>query len=82
MNQTTSAVTRKGQVTIPANLRKKFNIGLNSRVRVSEGQNYVKIEHLNDVESLAGSLQDPRQIALSINDLRKIREKSLIFSNK
>ena len=82
MDYATSSVTQKGQVTIPVKLRKKFNIALNSRVRISEGPNYEKVEPINSVESLAGSLYQPGQKPLSINDLRKIRESGLLFKGE
>jgi len=79
MNQSATSVTQKGQVTIPVSLRKKFNIEANSRVRISEGSSYIKIEPINDVKNLAGSLYKSSQKSLSVAALRKIRKDGLIY---
>ena len=82
MNQSTSTVTQKGQVTIPIKLRQKFNFNTNSKVRISEGKNFVKIESVKDISSLAGSLRKLNQRSITIKQLREIRKNGLIFKGK
>jgi AbrB family looped-hinge helix DNA binding protein len=48
-------VTRKGQVTIPIKLRKKFGIEENSKVQIFEEEGKIVIKKLPSFLDLAGS---------------------------
>jgi AbrB family looped-hinge helix DNA binding protein len=48
-------VTRKGQITIPAELRRKFGIEEGSRVEVVEEEGVIVIRKLQSIFDLAGS---------------------------
>jgi AbrB family looped-hinge helix DNA binding protein len=49
------AVTRKGQITIPAKLRRKYCIGKNAKVRVTEEADRLVIEIQPSFLDLSGS---------------------------
>jgi AbrB family looped-hinge helix DNA binding protein len=50
-----ASVTRKGQVTIPKRLRKKYNIPLNGKVRFEEGNEFIKVKPVEtNILDLAG----------------------------
>jgi AbrB family looped-hinge helix DNA binding protein len=49
------SVTRKGQVTIPKELRKKFGIEEGSKVEIVEEQGTIAIRKLPSILDLAGS---------------------------
>lgn len=49
-----TAVTQKGQVTIPKKFRDRLNLEIYGRVSVSLVKDYVKIEPLQDILQLAG----------------------------
>ena len=68
-----TSVTRKGQTVVPAPLRKRFNIGPNSRLVWSTDGNVIEVTPLpeNPIEALRGfSEKHPLRRAL----LRKRRE--------
>jgi len=48
-------VTRKGQVTIPVKLRRKFNIEENSKVKIVEENGKIVIEKQPSIFDLIGS---------------------------
>ena len=48
-------VTRKGQVTIPIKIRRKFKIGENSKVQIVEEDDKIVIKKLPSFLDLAGS---------------------------
>jgi AbrB family looped-hinge helix DNA binding protein len=48
-------VTRKGQVTIPVKLRRKFGIEKNSKVKITEENGKIVIEKLPSFLDLVGS---------------------------
>jgi len=48
-------VTRKGQITIPADLRRKFKIEEGSKVKVTEEEGKIVVERLPSIFDLAGS---------------------------
>ena len=49
------SVTRKGQITIPKELRKKFGIEEGSKVEIVEEQGTIVIKKLPSIFDLAGS---------------------------
>ena len=48
-------VTRKGQITIPADLRRKFKIEEGSKVEVIEEEGRIVVRRLPSIFDLAGS---------------------------
>lgn len=48
-------VTRKGQITIPAKLRRKYGIGENAKVSITEEEDKIVIEIQPSFLDLAGS---------------------------
>ncbi len=48
-------VTRKGQVTIPAKIRRKFKIEPNSKVKIVEEDGKIFIKKLPSILELSGS---------------------------
>ena len=49
------SVTRKGQITIPVELRRKFGIDEGSKVEVMEEEGIIVIRKLQSIFDLAGS---------------------------
>lgn len=79
MNQLTTTVTQKGQVTIPVSFRKKYKMPSNSRVVVSEGDGFLIIKPILSIEQLAGCLKRPGQKPLSVAAMRRFRANGSIF---
>lgn len=52
-----TTVTQKGQVTIPAWLRSKYDLEAYSRVQVQAGDGYIKISPVEDILKMAGSIK-------------------------
>jgi antitoxin PrlF len=76
----TSNVTQKGQVTIPAEMRKALGLKRGSKVRFRRQGNKVSLERVEEptVESLFGALKVPRtrgiaDIDAAIDELRQER---------
>jgi antitoxin PrlF len=76
----TSNVTQKGQVTIPAEMRKALGIKAGSKVRFRRHGRKVSLERVEEpaVESLFGALKVPRtrgiaDIDAAIDELRQER---------
>lgn len=70
---TTVNVTKKGQITIPAELRRKYNITPNTKVEVVEEDDKIVIKKLTSIYDLAGAGQgNPEEIK---DQLDKARER-------
>ncbi|MDG6996730.1 MAG: AbrB/MazE/SpoVT family DNA-binding domain-containing protein [Nitrososphaerota archaeon] len=54
MSEQAVKVTRKGQVTIPSQYRKKFNIREGSKLLVSQDDNLIIMKPVPNIEDLAG----------------------------
>ena len=72
------SVTEKGQIVLPAILRKKFHIKKGSKIRVEEAEGGIMIlkpffnEHLEDaVEKTRGILKGKTSLLKSLLDDRK-----------
>ena len=75
---TISRATIKGQVLIPAPLRKKFNIKKGSRISISEGEgNMILIKPLADdpIEASRGILKGKTSIAKALVKDRRVEAK-------
>lgn len=79
MNQLSTTVTQKGQVTIPVALRKKFGIVTNTQVVISEGKKFLEIKPVLSIEQLAGCLKRPGQKPLSVAAMRRFRANGSVF---
>lgn len=55
MGMTEVSVTRKGQITIPADIRRKFNIEEGMKVEVVEEEGKIVIRRITSIFDLAGS---------------------------
>lgn len=72
---TTSNVTQKGQVTIPADMRKALGLGTGAKVRFSRQGRKLMLEAVVEpaAESLFGSVKAGRGIADIDAELDKLR---------
>jgi AbrB family looped-hinge helix DNA binding protein len=71
------SVTSKGQITIPAHLRKKHNIDETSKVEVVEENGKLVINKLVTIFDLAGTGDgDPETIKRELDQLRETDAKS------
>lgn len=59
--QITTTVTQKGQVTIPVDLRRKYNIGEYDLVIIKPEKRYLKIMATEDILDLAGSFKPKKK---------------------
>jgi len=74
---TTSTVTTKGQITMPAYLRKELNIKPADKVVFNKEGSRVYVEKVEDVDSLFGSLANPKVKPLTISQMNKMVEKGM-----
>jgi AbrB family looped-hinge helix DNA binding protein len=67
-------VTRKGQITIPVEIRKKFGIEENSKVEVVEQEGMIVIKKRTSIFDLAGSgagKADVEQLKKTLDQMRE-----------
>lgn len=72
MSEKTVLVTRKGQVTIPVEQRRKFGIRKGMRMLIREGSKGIELIPLTPIEDLAGI--DAGKV--SLEDMRKKLDES------
>lgn len=65
----TSTVTQKGQITLPAKLRKRLGVTSGLKVDVSVKEDYFVVKALPTLENLKGSLKSDRKV--SLEDMEK-----------
>lgn len=71
---TTVNVTKKGQITIPAELRRKYNITPNTKVEVVEEDGKIVVKKLTSIYDLAGAgagQGDPEEIKGQLDEARE-----------
>jgi antitoxin PrlF len=68
------AVTRKGQVTIPIELRRKFHIEENSRVEITEKNGEIVIKKCPSFYDLAGTGAGEATVKVLKKELDEMRE--------
>lgn len=69
---TATNVTRKGQITIPAHLRRKFDITEHTKVEVIEENGKLVINKLATILDLAGTGKgDPEEIKKQLDQMRE-----------
>lgn len=65
-------VTKKGQITIPVELRRKYNITPNTKVEVVEEDGKIVVKKLTSIYDLAGAGQgDPEEIKSELDEARE-----------
>ena len=68
------SVTQKGQVTIPAHLRKKHGIRGGTKVQVTEEDGRITIKRIVGILDLAGAgagAADPEMLKAELDDARR-----------
>jgi AbrB family looped-hinge helix DNA binding protein len=68
------SVTQKGQVTIPAHLRRKHGIHEGTKVEVAEEDGRITIRKITGILDLAGvgaGVADPETLKAELDELRK-----------
>lgn len=68
------SVTRKGQVTIPVELRRKFHIEENSRVQIVEKNGEIVIKKCTSIFDLAGASAGKADVNELKKELDQMRE--------
>jgi AbrB family looped-hinge helix DNA binding protein len=77
MKEHRSVVTRKGQITIPAEIRRALNIKEGDKVTITLQENEVKVSRTGSVvETTAGALKSAMP-ALSIEEERRAAEQAI-----
>ena len=74
MGMTEVSVTRKGQITIPADIRRKFNIEEGMKVKVVEEEGKIVIRRVASIFDLAGSGSGKGQVSELKSALDAMRE--------
>ena len=71
-----SKLTKKGQVTVPSDLRKKYGLYSGSTVTFEESKNGITVKLKPDIISSAGRLSRYARVEDVLNDLIKSRKKT------
>ncbi len=75
---TVTNVTRKGQVTIPAHLRRKHNITEDSKVEIIEENDKLVINKLVSIFDLAGTGKgDAEKLKRELDQMREIDDRQI-----
>lgn len=76
---TAGNVTSKGQITIPAHLRKKHKITENSKIEIIEEDGKLVIKKLTTIYDLAGTgTGDPAQLKQLLDQMRETDDQSTL----
>lgn len=69
----TITISAKGQVVIPANIRKKFDLKKGEKLAIMEEEGYIKMIPPTDLTSLCGAWSDldAGTVRKQIEDMRK-----------
>jgi len=71
----TATVTSQGQVTIPAQFRKKYGLRKNSQVSFTEiGENRIEIKPLKKLESIVGIANPKKPLPKNMSIKQLIKE--------
>ena len=68
------SVTPKGQVTIPAELRKKYKINPGSKVEITEEEGKITITKMDSIFDLAGAgskVATPEEVKAELDEMRE-----------
>ncbi len=74
MGMTEVSVTRKGQITIPADIRRKFNIEEGMKVEVVEEDGKIVIRRVTSIFDLAGSGRGKGRVSQLKSALDEMRD--------
>ena len=74
MDMTEVSVARKGQITIPADIRRKFNIEEGMKVEVVEEEGKIAIRRVTSIFDLAGSGSGKGRVAELKSALDEMRD--------
>jgi len=55
-----TTITQKGQITLPARLRKELGLKPYKKVRVEKGKGYIKVFPVKDILDMAGTVKPIR----------------------
>lgn len=75
----TSTITIKGQVTLPANLRRQLGVKPSDKIAFIKKGQRVFLEKLPSLESLYGSLSNSKVKPLSVQEMNKLIDKGLFL---
>jgi AbrB family looped-hinge helix DNA binding protein len=78
----TSTVTSKGQVTIPAKIRRRAGIQPTDRVVFKTDKNSVVIEKIPNVRAVFGSFANPKVKPLSAEEINRLVNSGLFGKKK
>ena len=69
----TITMSAKGQIVIPARIRKKFGLKKGEKLTILEEDGYIKMLPPTDITTLCGAWSDldPRTLRKQIEDMRK-----------
>ena len=70
------SVTTKGQITIPAELRRKFGIEAGSKVEVMDEESRIVVRKITSILDLAGSSAGKAEVAELKKQLDGMREEN------
>lgn len=73
----TVTITKQGQISIPAKLRKKFGLQKTQKAIVSEEKNRIVIEPVPDILELEGILHHKAIKGKSIDEIIELEEKTV-----
>ena len=77
----TSTVTIKGQVTVPAPIRKMMGVKPSDKVVFIKRGSKIFFEKLPSIDSLFGSLSNPKVKTLTISRMKKLSEEEMFGKN-
>lgn len=77
MSMFASTITSKGQVTLPAKLRKEMGVKPTDRIIFSKKNGNFVIERLASIDSLFGSLANPKVRPLTDIQMKRMIEKGM-----
>jgi AbrB family looped-hinge helix DNA binding protein len=80
--QFTSNVTSKGQVTLPAKLRKQLGIKASDQVSFVAKGKTIQVSKSNSIEELFGTLHNPKITPLSTKEMKQMTQDQLFRNDK
>lgn len=72
-----STITSKGQLTLPAELRRELGVKPSDRVVFVKKNGDVLIQKIPTLDSLFGSLSNPKVKPLTVSQMNKLVEKGM-----
>lgn len=71
-----SRMTKKGQITVPSELRKRFRMESGKSVEFEETSRGILVEPVDDLSDSAGALSKYATVELVMSDLLQSRKKA------